>query len=106
MAGASVPEVVARELAEALATDAPPQLVDVRTALEHRQSRVPGAVSAPLSTLDALELDPTRPVVAICLSAHRSIPAVEALAERGFDAAQLKGGMLAWWAAGLPTEKG
>ena len=38
-----------------------------------------------------------RPVVAICLSAHRSIPAARLLRAHGFpDAAQLAGGMLAW----------
>jgi len=41
-------------------------------------------------------------VVAICLTAHRSIPAVRLLASEGFEATQLKGGMLAWRAAGLP----
>jgi hypothetical protein len=43
-----------------------------------------------------LGLDPSRPVVAICLTAHRSIPAVRLLRNRGFDAAQLAGGMRAW----------
>jgi rhodanese-related sulfurtransferase len=51
--------------------------------------------------LGALPLDAARPVVAICLSAHRSIPAVRLLQQGGYDAAQLAGGMLAWRAAGL-----
>jgi rhodanese-related sulfurtransferase len=41
-------------------------------------------------------------VVAICLTAHRSIPAVRLLRENGFEARQLQGGMLAWRAAQLP----
>jgi rhodanese-related sulfurtransferase len=42
-------------------------------------------------------------VVAICLSAHRSPPAVRLLSRAGYDARQLEGGMLAWRAAGLPV---
>jgi rhodanese-related sulfurtransferase len=34
------------------------------------------------------------------------VPAVRLLRERGFVAVQLAGGMLAWWAAKLPVEKG
>jgi rhodanese-related sulfurtransferase len=43
-------------------------------------------------------------VVAICLTAHRSIPAVRLLRARGFEAAQLAGGMLAWRVAGFGEE--
>lgn len=103
-----VPGVAARALWARLEAGEPIQLVDVRTAIEHRQSRIAGAISAPIldwpAALDALGLDHARPVLAICLSAHRSIPAVRMLRERGFEAAQLDGGMLAWWAAKLPTE--
>jgi rhodanese-related sulfurtransferase len=105
-----VPEVAPRVLAERIAAGEDVQLVDVRSALEHRQSRIAGARSAPIlgwpAALDALRLDPAKPVVAICLSAHRSIPAVRMLKERGFQAAQLAGGMVAWWAAKLPTAHG
>lgn len=105
-----VPEVAPRVLAERIAAGDEAQLVDVRSALEHGQSRIAGARSAPIlgwpGALDALALDPARPVVAICLSAHRSIPAVRLLRERGLEAAQLAGGMLAWWAAKLPTVHG
>jgi rhodanese-related sulfurtransferase len=115
--GDTIPEVDARTLAAWL--DAPPtrgearrvQLVDVRTELEWRTSRIPGALHAPLPRLErgleALALDPAALVVCICLSAHRSIPAVRVLKSAGFaEARQLAGGMLAWWAAGLPTESG
>jgi rhodanese-related sulfurtransferase len=56
--------------------------------------------------LDALGLERGRRVVAICLTAHRSIPAVRLLRQAGFDAVQLAGGMLAWRAAGFPEERG
>jgi rhodanese-related sulfurtransferase len=106
----AVPEVSAHDLEDALAGDTPPKVLDVPTRLEWQQSRIAGAVHVPLLSLGAhvagLGLDPGRPVVLICLSAHRSVPAVRVLREAGFDAMQLQGGMLAWWAAGLPVEKG
>lgn len=106
----SVPELSARELRDRLERGEPIVLLDVRTHLEHAQSRIAGARSLPIldwpAALDALALEPGRRAVAICLSAHRSIPAVRMLRERGHDAMQLAGGMIAWWAAGLPTEQG
>jgi len=105
----SVPEVAPRDLHGRITSAAPPQLLDVRTRAEWRNGHIRGAVSAPItslgSLLDELALDPERPVVAICLTAHRSIPAVRLLRQHGFaDVAQLEGGMQAWWSAGLPTE--
>lgn len=106
----AVPEIPAPRLAKDLAAIPPPQVVDVRTEAEFRAGHVPGAISAPITSLSralpALRLDPARKVVAICLTAHRSIPAVRLLRGRGFDAAQLAGGMLAWRAAGFPEERG
>ena len=50
--------------------------------------------------------DDGRRCVPVCLSAHRSLPAVRLLRKHGrADAAHLAGGMRAWWKAGLPTEK-
>jgi len=44
--------------------------------------------------------DRERRIVAVCLSAHRSIPAVAALRDNGYvNACQLQGGMLAWWSS-------
>ena len=106
----SVAEVDAPELHARLRDAAPPQLLDVRSPLEWRASRIVGAVNVPVTELKGrvatLGLDRRRPIVAICLSAHRSIPAVRMLRARGFDALQLRGGMRAWWAAGLPVQKG
>ncbi len=106
----TVPEIPAPRLAKDLAAIPPPQLVDVRTETEFRAGRIPGAVSAPITSLaralPGLGLDPSRRVIAICLTAHRSIPAVRLLRQRGFDAAQLAGGMLAWRAAGFPEDRG
>lgn len=84
------------------------QIVDVRTSLEWSKSHIPGALSVPITEFNArlptLQLDKSKPVIAICLSAHRSIPAVRKLRQQGFKQAyQLQGGMLSWWKAKLPT---
>lgn len=104
-----VPELAANSLARDLAAT-PPQIIDVRSTAEYEAGHIPGAVSVPLPGLArrvaSLGLDPARPVVAICLTAHRSVPAVRLLTRQGYDARQLAGGMLAWRKAGLPEEKG
>jgi rhodanese-related sulfurtransferase len=87
------------------------QILDVRTAAEFRRSRIPEARHLPIQhfssrALQDAGLDFDRPVVTICLSAHRSIPAVRRLRALGHDAFQLRGGMRAWWRAGMPTESG
>jgi rhodanese-related sulfurtransferase len=106
----SVPEISPMDLHRKLANGRPPQILDVRTHKEWTHSRIEGAVNASITslraTLDNLGLDPDRPTVTVCRSAHRSIPAVRLLSKAGFgDICQLQGGMQAWWKAGLPTAK-
>jgi len=104
-----VAEISAFQLSERLDPGPAPQIIDVRSHAEWRRSHIQGAVNVPIHELknriSALQLDPARPVVAICLSAHRSIPAVRLLQLHGFDqAVQLQGGMLAWWREEFPTQ--
>lgn len=105
----AVPEIDVQELDGLFKAGRVPQLIDVRTAGEWRAGRIAGAIHVPITELKALlaslPLDRNRPVVAICRSAHRSIPAVRLLRARGFDACQLQQGMQAWWREGLPVEK-
>lgn len=103
-----VPEISANDLHRSLSTDPAPQIIDVRSPREWQTNRIHGAVNVPITSfhrgIKAVPLDAERPIVAICLSAHRSIPAVRALRELGFtDVCQLQGGMQEWWKAGLPV---
>ncbi|AGA90735.1 Rhodanese-related sulfurtransferase [Thioflavicoccus mobilis 8321] len=103
-----VPELAPAALQAELAGAERPFLLDVRTAAEWRQDHIEGAVNLPVTELmgglPTLGLDPRKPVVAICRSAHRSIGAVRLLELKGFTAVrQLQGGMLAWQQAGLPV---
>ncbi len=106
----AVPEFAPDALHAALDGDDAPVILDVRSEAEFRLGHIRTARHVPLvgfeASLAALSLDPARAVVAICLSAHRSVPAVRILRARGFArAAQLRGGMIAWWRQGLPTTR-
>ena len=104
-----VPEVSADQLNDML-RDGGAQLIDVRTPVEFAAGHVAGARNAPIyelrQALGSLALDPNRPVVAICATAHRSPPAVRLLRAAGYkNATQLKGGMLSWIAARRPITR-
>jgi rhodanese-related sulfurtransferase len=106
-----VPEVTPSELNGKLRSGSPPQILDVRTRGEFRQGHIEGALNVPIIELRSkateLPFDRGRPVFAVCLTAHRSIPAVRILNDHGYrQVAQLAGGMVAWHREGLPTEVG
>ena len=103
-----VDEIDPRELQDKLAGRNDLQLLDVRSGLEHAGGHISGAKNVPITDLprqlDSLGLDPKRPVIAICLSGHRSIPAYRLLKRKGYRRVySLAGGMLAWRRAKLPT---
>lgn len=82
-------------------------LVDVREPNEIAVERYPGAVVVPLSNFDPAAIpDPQgKQVVFACRSGRRSVTASLAAQEQGYPyAAHLAGGILAWKAAGRPTE--
>jgi rhodanese-related sulfurtransferase len=104
-----VPEVTPQELKAWLDEKRPLQLVDARTTAEFRQGSIARAQHAPVTNLpgalDKLKLDPSRPVVVLCLSGHRSLPGTRLLRSRGYDAYSLQGGILAWKSAGFSLNK-
>jgi rhodanese-related sulfurtransferase len=84
-------------------------LVDVREPNETAVERYPNAVIVPLSHFDPAAIpDPEgRQVVFACRSGRRSVTASLAAQDRGYPyRSHLAGGILAWKAAGLPTETG
>src|SRR5262245_29231242 len=96
------PEEVARGLTEGRML-----LVDVREPNELALERFPDAVEVPLSQFDAADIpDPQgREVVFACRSGKRSVTASLAAQQQGYAyGSHLAGGLLAWKAAGLPTE--
>ncbi len=82
-------------------------LVDVRELNETAFERFPGAILVPLSAFNpaAIPASDGREVVFACRSGRRSVTASLAAQERGFAyGSHMAGGILAWKAAGLPTE--
>jgi rhodanese-related sulfurtransferase len=95
-----------QEVAEGL-RDGRLVLVDVREPNETAVERFPQAVIVPLSSFDPAAIpDPAgRDIVFACRSGRRSVTASLAAQEQGFPyGSHLAGGILAWKAAGLPTE--
>jgi rhodanese-related sulfurtransferase len=103
-----VPEVSAPELQDRLMRGEQIQIIDVRTPREFADGHINGAVNVPIQSLPRrlpdLGLDVSKPVVTICKTAHRSVPATRLLRRRGFDASQLAVGLDEWRRRHLPLE--
>ncbi len=85
--------------------DAGAVLVDIREADEHARSRIPAARHAPLSRLDALEIEPgANGVIFHCRSGNRTASHADRLTRcTDCEAYMLDGGIDAWRNAGLPV---
>ena len=101
-----VPEVGVDELAESLQGGA--VLINVRMPDEFEEMHVPGAVLLPLPELPqrASEVPRGQRVYVICATGARSLAAVEALNNAGWDTVSVAGGTKAWAAEGRPVESG
>src|SRR5690348_17148096 len=84
------------------------QIVDVREPYEWDAGHISGALHVPLQALlsgsEQGKLDASRPVVAVCRTGNRSELATAMLRARGYDAANMEGGMEEWARDGLPFE--
>ena len=91
-------EIPVKELAELLATERPPTLVDVREPWEWEIARIEGSRLVPLGELASRlgELDPKSSLVTLCHKGARSLMAQELLQGAGFQARSLAGGIDAW----------
>jgi len=84
------------------------QLIDVREPWEYEDAHIHGGHLIPLGQVPErlAEIDPATPAIIYCRSGGRSGKAVGLLRERGYEkAVNLKGGILAWVNAQLPTEQ-
>ena len=80
-------------------------LVDVRQRPEWRSGVIAGALLIPLSELARRidELPQGKTVGFVCRSGHRSTLAARRARKQDIDVLSVKGGMIAWEEAGLPT---
>ncbi|MGN6753242.1 MAG: molybdopterin-synthase adenylyltransferase MoeB [Intrasporangium sp.] len=96
-----VPTVTVRETADALATDDPPLLVDVRGAEERAIATIPGAVPIHLDLFRSgaafSELPHDRRILIHCKVGGRSAEATRLAMRAGYtDVANVEGGIIAW----------
>ena len=105
-----VPSITPQEAHARLSDPAgTPLLVDVRNPDEFAQARIPGAVLLPLPFFAnrVAELPADREIFLVCRSGDRSGTATAYLIQRGFEqVANVSGGILAWYQAGLPVVTG
>lgn len=96
------PEISVDDLAQRLAHGA--VLIDVRRSDEHDETHLPEAIHIPLDQLPERveEVPAADEVFIICRSGGRSAAACEFLIERGTNAVNVTGGMLAWIDSGRP----
>jgi NADPH-dependent 2,4-dienoyl-CoA reductase/sulfur reductase-like enzyme/rhodanese-related sulfurtransferase len=91
--------ISAEELQAALASDAPPVLLDVRTPDEFKQMRLPNALFIPLGALRTRlhEVPRDRPIVTFCKISLRGYEAARILHAHGYtDVRVLDGGLVTW----------
>jgi rhodanese-related sulfurtransferase len=92
-------EYSASEVAEKL-HDTSIVLLDVRTNEERNQSAIPGSLHIPLGNipekLKILEKHKQKEIICFCRSGSRSMKAALILQKNGFQAANMKGGMIEW----------
>jgi len=104
--GAAVVTLTADELAT-MVDSGEVVLIDVRTPAEFAESRIPGALNAPLGTFDPASIPQEvggRETILYCGSSRRSGIAATALSEYlGTTVRHLEGGIQAWTAAGQET---
>ena len=84
-------------------------LIDISEPAEYAAGHAVGARSVPLSSLETsrdLPKNKSLPLVVVCPNGARAPRAVAALKKLGFqNTTALAGGLAAWRAANLPTEK-
>jgi rhodanese-related sulfurtransferase len=93
-----LPEMDAQVLLEALNSQHPPVVLDVREAKEFEEfPLLDGAIHIPLAELPTrlLELPADTWLAVVCRSGGRSAKATQLLIDHGFEAANVLGGMTA-----------
>jgi glyoxylase-like metal-dependent hydrolase (beta-lactamase superfamily II)/rhodanese-related sulfurtransferase len=105
----SVERVPVAELPARLEADPSVQLLDVREDDEWEAGHIPGSVHVPYHDIHSLpqELDPGRPVAAICASGQRAAVAASLVARFGAREVihVVDGGVGTWERAGNPVER-
>ncbi|MBK8024825.1 MAG: rhodanese-like domain-containing protein [Chloroflexi bacterium] len=107
-ASASSTSMNAQEAKARLDGESAPYILDVRQPDEYKQGHIPAAVLIPLDRLSAemSKLPKDHAILCVCRSGARSGSAVRMLNGAGYEAFNLRGGMMAWHSAGFPVKRG
>lgn len=99
----AVPEIDAANLR---GRETPFLLLDCRETMEWKQVRIPDALHIPMNQVPSRldELDPDADIVVYCATGARSRNVAQYLLRNGYQAENLKGGIVAWERAGYATE--
>lgn len=91
-----------------LAARPAPYVLDVREPDEFKSGHIAAARLIPLGQLETrlADLPREREILCVCRTGNRSSQAVRRLRQAGLNAVNVRGGMLAWQAAGLPIKRG
>jgi rhodanese-related sulfurtransferase len=106
--GKPVATINAAELNVRLKNGKRPVVIDVRQPDEYRTGHIAGAKLIPLNQLGSRmkELPQNREIVCVCASGNRSGSAARMLVKAGYQAVNMRGGMLSWRRTNLPVKKG
>ncbi len=93
-----IAEITPAELRQLLSEDIPPVLIDVREEGEAAICAIEGSILIPMNALPQRlqEIPRDRPVALYCHHGGRSMMAGQWLAQNGFDALSLAGGIDRW----------
>ncbi|WP_018665188.1 rhodanese-like domain-containing protein [Heyndrickxia acidiproducens] len=91
-------QIAAQEVEEKLEKGERLHILDVRETDEVAEGKIPGAVNIPLGLLEfqLQDLDRSQHYIVVCHSGGRSFMACQFLESRGYDVANLNGGMMEW----------
>jgi rhodanese-related sulfurtransferase len=101
----SVKHYSAQEASEKIKKERNVVLLDVRTPRERKQGSIKGSFYIPLpsivSSQNELKKFNNAEIICYCRTGNRSLNAAAKLKKLGFNASNLRGGILRWNAAGL-----
>lgn len=92
-----VPTISVSDLADKLVEK--PVIIDVRETDEFVSGHIPGAKHLPLRKIETFKGSKDQPVYVVCHSGMRSKQAASVLIKSGYQAVNVKGGMMLWQGA-------
>lgn len=105
----TVPQISAEQVKKALESNEECTLLDVRTPQEFSKNRIKGAINIPVDEIENIITqrirDKSKKIYVYCLSASRSVHAVNTMQKLGYtNVYNMTSGLLAWRSNHYPLE--